>query len=343
MKLIRTEDAVGHVLCHDITQIIRGVTKDAVFRKGHIITEEDIPVLLSVGKEHLYVWEKDENMLHENDAAGILYQICAGDHICRSEVKEGKIELTAGMDGLLKINRSRLLAVNSLGEMMTASIHGDFPVKKGDKIAGTRIIPLVIEKEKMEAARRAAGPDPIFRILPFRHKKAGIVTTGSEVYKGLIQDTFTPVIREKMAEYPTQVMDHICVDDDMDHITRAIFTQIEKGADLVVCTGGMSVDPDDRTPGAIKATGADIITYGAPVLPGAMLLISYYTDKTGKTIPVLGLPGCVMYSKRTVFDLVLPRIMADDPITKDEIAMLGEGGFCLNCKTCTFPHCGFGK
>ncbi len=343
MKLIRTEDAVGHVLCHDITQIIRDVTKDTVFRKGHIVQEEDIPVLLSVGKEHLYVWEKDENMLHENDAADILYQICAGDHIHRSEVKEGKIELIADIDGLLKINRSSLLAVNSLGEMMIASIHGDFPVKKGDKIAGTRIIPLVIEKEKMEAARQAAGPDSIFRIIPFRQKKVGIVTTGSEVYKGLIQDTFTPVIHEKMAEYPTQVMDHICVDDDMGRIARAIFTQIERGADLVVCTGGMSVDPDDRTPGAIKAAGADIITYGAPVLPGAMLLISYYTDKTGKIIPVLGLPGCVMYSKHTVFDLVLPRIMADDPVTKEEIAMLGEGGFCLNCKTCTFPHCGFGK
>lgn len=342
MKLIRTEDAVGHVLCHDITQIIRGVTKDAVFRKGHIVTEEDIPVLLSVGKEHLYVWEKEENMLHEDEAAQILYEICAGQHMHGSEVKEGKIELIADVDGLLKIDREHLVAVNSLGEMMIASRHGDFPVKKGDKLAGTRVIPLIIEREKMEAARQAAGSDPLFKILPYQKKKYGIVTTGSEVFKGRIKDTFGPVIREKMAEFPSEDIGQIYVDDDKEHILDAIFRQIDHGAELVVCTGGMSVDPDDCTPGAIMNTGARIVTYGAPVLPGAMMLISYY-EKGEKTIPILGLPGCVMYAKRTIFDLVLPRVMADDEITKEDIAKLGEGGLCLNCKVCTFPNCGFGK
>lgn len=342
MKLIRTEDAVGHVLCHDITQIIKGVTKDAVFRKGHVVRKEDIPVLFSVGKEHLYVWEKDDTMLHENDAAAILFEICADDHMHGSDVKEGKIELIADMDGLLKIDRSRLIAVNSLGEMMIASIHGDFPVKKGDKIAGTRIIPLVIEKEKMEAAKKAGGEKPIFCILPFQHKKVGIVTTGSEICKGLIQDTFGPVIREKISEYPADVIGQTYVDDKKEHITEAILEQIRNGAELVICTGGMSVDPDDRTPGAIADTGAEIVTYGAPVLPGAMLLVSYY-EKDGTTIPILGLPGCVMYSKRTIFDLILPRIMADERITKEDISLLGEGGLCLNCKVCTFPNCGFGK
>lgn len=342
MKLIRTEDAAGHVLCHDITQIIKGVTKDAVFRKGHVVQEEDIPVLLSVGKEHLYVWENDDSMLHENDAADVLYEISAGEHMHGSDVKEGKIELIADVDGLLKIDRPHLIAVNSLGEMMIASIHGNFPVKKGDKIAGTRIIPLVIEKEKMEAARKAAGDNPIFQVLPFQHKKVGIVTTGSEVFKGRIKDTFGPVIRDKVAEYPTEVIGQIYVDDEKEHITNAILEHIKNGADLVICTGGMSVDPDDCTPGAIANTGARIVTYGAPVLPGAMMLISYY--ETGrKTIPVLGLPGCVMYAKRTIFDLVLPRVMADDEITKEDIALLGEGGLCLNCKVCTFPNCGFGK
>ena len=342
MKQIRTEDAVGHVLCHDITQIIKGVTKDAVFRKGHVVRPEDIPVLLSVGKEHLYVWEKDENMLHEDEAADILYKICAGKNMHGSDVKEGKIELISDIDGLLKINRKYLQAVNSLGEMMIASIHGDFPVKKGDKLAGTRIIPLVIEKEKMEAAKAVAGTAPIFEVLPYLHKKVGIVTTGNEVYKGLIQDTFGPVIKEKVAEYPTEVIGQIYCDDDKSHITQAIFKQIEAGADLVICTGGMSVDPDDCTPGAIEETGARIVTYGAPVLPGTMMLISYF-DNNGKTIPILGLPGCVMYAARTIFDLVLPRVMADDEITKEDIAMLGEGGLCLNCATCTFPKCGFGK
>ena len=294
MKEIRTEDAAGQILCHDITQIIKDEKKGVLFSKGHIVKEEDIPLLLSVGKEHLFVWEKKEGILHENEGADILYKICAGDSMHGTDVKEGKIELVADEDGVLKIRRDALLAVNSLGEMMIASRHGDFPVKKGDKLAGTRIIPLVIEKEKMDRAVEAAGPEPIFSILPYHFKKVGIVTTGSEV------------------------------------------------ADMVVCSGGMSVDPDDRTPGGIRDTGARVVTYGAPVLPGAMLLIAYY-EKEGKCIPILGLPGCVMYAKRTVFDLVLPRIMADDEIFPEEVAAYGEGGLCLSCKVCTFPNCGFGK
>ena len=193
MKLVKTEEAVGHMLCHDITQIIKGVTKDAVFRKGHIVTEEDISVLLSVGKENLYIWEKDETMMHENEAAEVLCQICKGDHMHRTEVKEGKIELVADEDGVLKIRRDAMNAVNSMGQMMIASRHGDFAVKKGDKIAGTRIIPLVIEKEKMEQVKVLAGEEPIFQVLPYKLKKAGVITTGNEVLKNRIQDTFTPV------------------------------------------------------------------------------------------------------------------------------------------------------
>lgn len=342
MKEIRTEDAVGHILCHDITQIIKDEKKGVLFSKGHIVREEDIPLLLSVGKEHLFVWEKKEGILHENEGADILYKICAGASMHGTDVKEGKIELIADTDGVLKIRRDALLAVNSLGEMMIASRHGDFPVKKGDKLAGTRIIPLVIEKEKMDKAIEAAGKDPIFSILPYQFKKVGIVTTGSEVKKGLIQDTFTPVLKEKLAKYPTEVIGQTTPGDDKTQITADILNFIDQGADLVICSGGMSVDPDDRTPGGIRDTGARVVTYGAPVLPGAMLLIAYY-EKDGKRIPILGLPGCVMYAKRTVFDLVLPRIMADDEIFAEEVAAYGEGGLCLNCKVCTFPNCGFGK
>lgn len=338
MKLIKTEDAVGHVLCHDITQIIKGVTKDAVFRKGHIVREEDIPVLLSVGKENLYVWENDDNMLHENEAAQILYKLCAGDNMHSSDIKEGKIELIADIDGLLKIKREKLLAVNSLGEMMIASRHGDFPVKTGDKIAGTRVIPLVIEKEKMARAEEVCGSEPIFTILPYKLKKAGVVTTGSEVFKKRIEDTFTPVIIEKLNEYGIEVSEHEYLSDNHEDITKAINSMLDKGVDIVICTGGMSVDPDDRTPLAIKNTGADIVTYGAPVLPGAMFLLSY---KNG--IPVIGLPGCVMYAKRTIFDLMLPRLAAGDNISREEINSLGEGGLCLSCPVCTFPNCGFGR
>ena len=342
MKEIRTEDAVGHVLCHDITQIIKDKKKGVVFSKGHIVKEEDIPVLLSVGKEHLFVWEKQSGILHENEAAEILYKICAGSNMHGSDIKEGKIELIADCDGLLKIRRDALLAVNSLGEMMIASRHGDFAIHKGDKIAGTRVIPLVIEQSKMDRAVEAAGPEPIFSVLPFHPKKVAVVTTGSEIQKGLIKDTFTPVLQNKLAEYSCEMIGQTKPGDDRTQITQDILAFARNGADMILCSGGMSVDPDDRTPGAIKDTGADIVTYGAPVLPGAMLLLAYL-DMGDRKVPVVGLPGCVMYAKRTIFDLVLPRLLADDRITAAEIAGYGEGGLCLNCPVCTFPNCGFGK
>lgn len=342
MKEIRTEDAVGHVLCHDITQIIKDKKKGVVFSKGHIVKEEDIPVLLSVGKEHLFVWERQPGILHENEAAEILYKICAGSNMHGSDIKEGKIELIADCDGLLKIRRDALLAVNSLGEMMIASRHGDFAIHKGDKIAGTRVIPLVIEQSKMDRAVEAAGPEPIFSVLPFHPRKVAVVTTGSEIQKGLIKDTFTPVLQGKLAEYSCEMIGQTKPGDDRTQITQDILTFARNGADMILCSGGMSVDPDDRTPGAIKDTGADIVTYGAPVLPGAMLLLAYLNMEDRK-IPVVGLPGCVMYAKRTIFDLVLPRLLADDRITAAEIAGYGEGGLCLNCPVCTFPNCGFGK
>ena len=339
MKLLRVEDAVGQVLCHDITQIIPGVTKDAVFRKGHIIRAEDIPVLLRVGKEHIYVWENNENMLHENDAADILRALCQGPHMRASAPKEGKIELTAETDGLLLVDTERLRAVNALGDMMIATRAGGFPVKKGDKLCGTRVIPLVIEKAKMEQARKAAGPDPLLQLLPFRPRPFGVVTTGSEVKKGLIQDAFTPVLVDKLAEYGCELAAHAVCGDDADEITAAIAKMADEGAELILCTGGMSVDPDDRTPLAIRNAGAAIVSYGAPVLPGAMFLMAYLPD--GR--PVCGLPGCVMYAKRTIFDLVLPRLLADVPVTPQWLAGLGHGGLCLGCDVCHFPNCGFGK
>ena len=339
MKLVKTEDAVGQVLCHDITQIIKGVTKDAVFRKGHVVKEEDIPVLLSVGKEHLYIWEKEEGMLHENEAAETLRKICQGSNMHPTDVKEGKIELIADIDGVLKIDVEKLNRINSLGEIMIASRHGNFPIKKGDKIAGTRVIPLVIHEDKMKAAEEIGGDEPIFQVRPYEKKKVGIVTTGSEVFKGRIQDTFTPVIREKIAEYGIEEAEHILCDDDHVKITEAIMEMIARGCNMVICTGGMSVDPDDRTPLAIKNTGAEIVTYGAPVLPGAMFMLAYYDG----AIPVMGLPGCVMYAKRTIFDLVLPRIMTGEKLKAKDLNLLGQGGLCLSCPVCTFPNCGFGK
>ena len=339
MKLIKTEEAVGHVLCHDLTQIIKDVTKDARFRKGHIVKEEDIPVLLSMGKEHLYIWENDENMYHENDAAQILCDVCINEFMSPTPVKEGKIELKAECDGLFVIDVERLNEINDIDQVMIASRHTYTPVKRGDKLIGTRVIPLVIEKEKMELVKEKAGNTPLCALYPYQMKKAGIVTTGNEVYYGRIEDKFTPVVVDKLKKYGIEVADIVVVNDDMDKIKDAILALKEKGCELIVTTGGMSVDPDDKTPGAIKQTGANVISYGAPVLPGAMFCLAYFEDGT----PILGLPGCVMYAKSTIFDLMLPRVAAKIPITRKDITVLGHGGLCLGCAECHYPACSFGK
>lgn len=339
MKLIRTEDAVGQVLCHDITQIIPGVTKDARFRKGHIVKEDDIPVLLSLGKDHLYVWEKDDTVYHENEAAQILCDVCINEHMNPSPVKEGKIELSASCDGLFCIDVERLDAVNDIDQIMIASRHTNTPVKKGDKLLGTRVIPLVISKEKMKLVKKAAGDEPLCRLFPYQLKKAGIVTTGNEVYYGRIQDKFTPVVIQKLEQYGIKTEEHIIVNDEKEKIKEAIVTLKEKGCELIIATGGMSVDPDDQTPGAIRESGAKVVSYGAPVLPGAMFCLAYYEDGTA----VMGLPGCVMYAKTTIFDLILPRIAAKVPVTRKDIIRLGHGGLCLGCEPCRYPACSFGK
>ena len=339
MKLMKTEEAVGQVLCHDITQIIRGVTKDAVFRKGHIITEADVPVLLSVGKDHVYIWENDETMLHENEAAEILRDICINEFMSASEPKEGKIELKATVDGLFTADLARLHAINAMGRLMIATRPSGQQVVAGDKLCGTRIIPLVIEKEFMEKAKGLAGDAPLLQVKPFTLKRYGIVTTGNEVFYGRIQDTFTDVIVNKMATFGCEMAGHETCPDDHTVITAAIRKLLEAGCEAVFCTGGMSVDPDDRTPLAIKNAGTDIVSYGAPVLPGAMFLLSYMPD--GR--PVCGLPGCAMYAKRTIFDIVLPYLLAKEPVTAGMLARLGNGGLCLGCAECRFPNCSFGR
>ena len=339
MKLIRTEEAVGHVLCHDLTQIIKDQYKDARFRKGHVVTEEDIPVLLSMGKEHLYVWEMAPGMVHENDAAERLLALCENDHMTRSEVKEGKIELKAACDGLFRVNSQHLIAVNSIEDIMIATRRGNTAVRKGGKLAGMRVIPLIIEEEKLRAAEQAAGDAPLLELLPYVKKTAAIVATGSEVKKGLIQDTFTPVVKDKLAAYGIETVSVAYSGDGVEHVAAAIADARKTGAEMIVCTGGMSVDPDDNTPGGIKASGARIVTYGAPVLPGAMFLLGYYDDGT----VVMGLPGCVMYAGATIFDLVLPRVAAGVEVSRADIVTLGEGGLCLGCKPCHWPDCPFGK
>lgn len=339
MKAIKTTEAAGHVLCHDITQIVIGETKDARFRKGHIVAEADIPVLLSMGKEHLYVWEKREGMLHENEAAELLRTICQNAHMSALPVKEGKIELIAQADGVLKVDAARLERVNAQGEMIIAARHNNTPVKRGDKLAGMRVIPLVIAEEKMRAARLAAGQTPLLTLMPYKQWKVGVIATGGEIFHGRIEDTFTPVVEAKLAAFGLSVESKRVMDDAPAPIAAAIREMIDSGMNMVICTGGMSVDPDDKTPAAIRMTGAEIVTYGVPVLPGAMFLLAYCDGN----IPVMGLPGCVMYAKTTVFDLLLPRVLTGEKIERSDLARLGHGGLCLNCPVCAFPACAFGK
>ena len=338
MKQVNVQDAVGTVLAHDLTQIIPGEYKGPKFRKGHEITEDDIPVLLSMGKKHLFVLEKDDTDVHENEAAYRIASKAAGENISLSEPSEGKIELRAEVDGLLRIDRERLYKLVAQDEIMFATIHDNVVVRKGQKLAGTRIIPLFVAEAVMQKAEEILADGPLISITPLKNMKVGIVTTGSEVYSGLIEDAFGPVLVKKFGALGSTVEKQLFADDDEDMIADCIRQLVDEGMDIIGITGGMSVDPDDRTPSGIRKAGGEVISYGAPVLPGAMFMLSYIGD-----VPVVGLPGCVMYSRTSIFDLIVPRLLAGERVSKADINRLAVGGLCLNCETCTYPVCGFGK
>ena len=321
MKEIKVQDAVGQILCHDITQIVRGVVKDARFRKGHIITAEDIPELLKLGKENIFVWENDETKLHENDAAEILRGICQGENLSAGEVKEGKIELKATCDGVFHVDAEKLNAINDVDEICVATVQNKIPVRKNKSVAGMRVIPLVVDKEKMERVKKIAGDVPLMKIFPYKKFKVGLVVTGSEIFHGRIQDTFTPVIEAKLKNFGLQVDERRISDDSKEMTREKIFALLNLGMEMILVTGGMSVDPDDRTPAAIKSTGATVVTYGVPVLPGAMFMLAYLGD-----VPIMGLPGCVMFCSKTVFDLFLPRVLTGERLTRKDFTTLGVGG-----------------
>lgn len=339
MKQIKIEDSVGCILSHDVTKIVPGEFKGRLFKKGHVIREEDIPKLLDIGKEHIYVWEPKKGQLHENDAAIRVKDLVLGQGCYISEeIKEGKIDFFANTQGIVKINKDLLLKLNLLGEIIVSTIHNNTPVKKGEKIGATRVIPLIIDEKKILEAEKIIK-EKIISVEEIKPKKAVLITTGNEVYKGRIKDAFLPVMKEKLEYYGSEIVKQVILPDNKEMITENILKAIEEDkVDMIICTGGMSVDPDDVTPSAIKDCNGEIVTYGAPVLPGAMFLLAYY-----KNIPILGVPSCAMYSKRTIFDLVLPRILADEKLSFEDIARFGNGGMCLNCEICSFPHCSFGK
>lgn len=339
MKAITVYEAEGMVLCHDITEIVPGKRKGRAFKKGHIVRREDIPKLLNLGKERLYVWEVNEDNLHENEAALRIASAIAGAGITITEPVEGKVELKAEREGLLKINTKALEEINDIEEIIVASIHSNQVVKEGVTTGGCRVVPLVINKEKIEKVEKIAQAYfPLFAIKPLRKLKVGVVTTGSEVYHGRIEDKFGPVIYRKVEEMGSQVLRQVYTDDNITMIGEAISQLIAEGAEMIITTGGMSVDPDDVTPAGIKGAGGRVVIYGAPVLPGSMFMLAYIGQ-----VPVLGLPGCVMYHRTTIFDLIFPRVLAGEEITKKDIVRLGHGGLCSVCNPCRYPQCSFGK
>ena len=338
MKVIKVQDAVGSILSHDVTQIIPGEFKVRLFKKGHIIKEEDIEKLLAIGKEHVYVWEAKEGQLHENDAATRIADLVVGEGVALSkEIKEGKVDFFADRDGVLKIDKEKLFKLNSVGEIIVSTLHNNTPIKKGEKIGATRVIPLIIDEERIITAEKLIK-EKIITVAEIKPKKCLLITTGNEVYKGRIKDAFLPVIKQKLGYYGSEVIKQVILPDEKERIIEEIKKGLAENVDMIICTGGMSVDPDDVTPTAIKESGGELVTYGSPILPGAMFLLAY----NGNT-PILGVPSCAMYSKRTVLDLVLPRVLSDERLSFADIAEYGHGGLCLDCNVCTFPHCSFGK
>lgn len=339
MKVIPVEESVGTVLCHDITRIVVGESKGPAFRRGHIVTDEDIPTLLDIGKANLYVFDPQDGYVHEDAAAFRLAAAATGQNITFSGPTEGKVTLTAAIDGLLSINVPLLTDINCVDDVTFATVHNHQFVKKGRPLAGTRVIPLAVPEEILAEVENICEKNgPVIEVKPLKAARVGVVTTGSEVYTGRIKDGFGPVLKRKFKELGSTVVEQVFVSDEVEMTVAAIHSFREQGVDLIAVTGGMSVDPDDQTPTAIRATGADVVTYGAPTYPGAMFMLAHLDG-----VPVVGLPGCVMYHKASIFDLVVPRLLAGEKVTRRDIVAFGHGGFCEGCDTCRYPVCGFGK
>lgn len=337
MKKIRVEDAVGMELCHDITQMKDGF-KGAIFQRGHIIREEDIPKMLDVGKRTVFVWEDNAGEIHEEEAALRMAAMAPVEGISQKGPSEGKILYFAENEGLWRVDRELLHEINSIGDLTICCLPDHYPVGKGARLASMRIVPLVTKEEQILLAEAMCRGRKLFDLKPYRYKKVGVIITGSEVYTGRIKDKFEPVVRAKMSKFPSEIVGVTICDDDLDMIVDAAKSHLDKGADFLIFTGGMSVDPDDLTPTAIGRLGAEIITHGVPSQPGNMTLVAYLGD-----IPVLGVPGAAISLPTTIFDVLLPQIFTGEKLTKADLVRLGNGGLCQMCQTCHWPNCSFGR
>lgn len=340
IKTIKLKDAVGTKLAHDITEIRPGEFKGAAFHKGHTVCDEDLCRLQKLGKNHLYLIDLEADEIHENEAAAIMAKALSGKGVVwKNKPREGKIGLKAERDGLLSIDTASLAAFNMIEEVMCATLHNHTLVKAGELVAATRAIPLVMKRAPIERAAAIAGKNGgVVSVRSLKKGKAGLIITGNEVYHGLIEDRFAPILTRKLTDLDCEVDRISFAPDDTEIIRQAICAHIERGIDLILLSGGMSVDPDDVTRKGILLAGADVIHYGAAALPGAMFLVAYI----GK-VPLIGVPACGLHHRTTVLDLVLPRILAGDKIGQKELAFLGHGGLCRDCPECSYPHCAFGK
>lgn len=337
MKKIRIEDAVGMELCHDITEMRDGF-KGPVFRRGHVIRQEDLPKLLDVGKKTVYVWEENAGEIHEEDCARRMAAMAPVSGAHYTQPSEGKVLLMADEPGFFRVDKELLREVNSIGDITICTLPDHYPVKPGARLASMRIVPLVTKEEQILRAEALCAERPLLQLLPYQTKKIGVVITGSEVYSGRIRDKFEPVVRAKMSRFPAQIVGVTICDDDLDMIVSAAKAHLEKGADFLIFTGGMSVDPDDLTPTAIRQLGARIVTHGVPSQPGNMTLVAYLED-----VPILGVPGAAISLPTTVFDVLLPQIFAGQELTKAELIALGDGGLCQMCASCHWPNCSYGR
>lgn len=337
MKKIKVEDAVGMTLCHDITAMRDGF-KGAAFRRGHVITQADIPALLNLGKRTVFIWEENAGELHEEDCARRLAAMAPVEGAHYTEPSEGKVLLIADRRGMFRVHTGLLKQINSIGDITIATLPDHYPVEPGARLASMRIVPLVTQQTQIEQAEALCRTEKLLDLRPYEERKLGVVITGSEIYTGRIQDKFEPVIRAKMAQYPCQIVGVSICDDDLGMMVDAARAHLANGADFLIFTGGMSVDPDDLTPTAIRRLGAEIITHGMPAQPGNMTLVAYLNQ-----IPILGVPGAAISKPTTMLDVLLPQIFAGDRFTKADLIRLGNGGLCQLCEVCHFPNCTFGR
>ena len=339
LKKVKVNEAIGMVLGHDMTKVIPGEFKGVAFRRGHIIREEDVPELLSMGKEHIYIMEEEEDMVHEEEAALRIAKAVSGADMELTAPSEGRINIKAKSPGLLKVNIRLLKEINSIGEIVMATRHTNTTCKPGTMVAGTKIVPLYIAENQLEKCEELCRTEGrVVEVVPFKAKKVGVVITGSEVFKGRIKDKFGETIARKVEALGSKVNHQTIVTDDKDMIAQAVIEMKNRGSELVFVCGGLSVDPDDVTVEGVKTSGARIITYGTPVMPGNMFLYAMLQD-----VPILGAPACVIHNEATIIDVILPRLMAGEEVTREEIIELGHGGLCLNCEECVFPICPFCK